>query len=149
MRTTPPTKNLGPVLAYPFQIAGLKTVRRKSTTRRHGRNRPFSGVKVRMMDSYMQDLRACAEATGCRFDAFLYMALLQAKRETERLFGMSNGGLVTLSKSDRARLASHYRAVCDSGRKAQLSDFYHPRPVFEDGEPLAWTFRNGPPIDSN
>ena len=41
---------------------------------------------------------------------------------------MSNGGLVILSKADRAKLASHYQAVCDAGRKAQLSDYYPPRP---------------------
>ena len=62
---------------------------------------------------------------------------------------MSNGGLVTLSKGDRAKLASRYQAVCDSGRKAKLGDFYPPRPVPVPGAPLAWAARNGPPTDSN
>jgi hypothetical protein len=149
MTTKSAAKGVGPVLAYPFQITDLKPVRRRIATRRHGRKRPFPGIKVRMMDFYVQELRACAEAIGWRFDAFLYQALLQAKQETERLFGMSYGGLVTLSKADRAKLASHYQAVCDSGRKFQLGDFYHPEPVCEPGAPLAWAVRNGPPIDSN
>jgi len=145
----PPLKDLGPVLAYPFQITDLRRVHRRNSPGRRGRKRSFPGVKIRMMDFYVRELRACAEALGWRFDAFLYHALLQVKRETERLFGMSNGGLVTLSKSDRARLANHYQAVCEAGRKAQLSDYYHPQPVFAPGEPLAWAFRDGPPIDSN
>ena len=151
MKTYSPVKNLGPVLAYPFQITDLRTVRRKTASRRHGRKRPFPGVKIRMMDFYVQELRACAEAIGWRFDTFLYQALLQVKRETERLFGMSYGGLVTLSKGDRAKLASHYQAVCDSLPKARLGDFYDPRPVCppEAGEPLAWAVRSGPPTDSN
>ena len=62
---------------------------------------------------------------------------------------MSNGGLVTLSKGERAKLASRYRAVCDSGPKYQLSDFYPPRLVPIPGAPLEWAFRYGPPIDSN
>jgi hypothetical protein len=62
---------------------------------------------------------------------------------------MSYGDLVTLSKADRARLASHYQSVCDSGRKFQLGDGYRPEPVCEPGAPLAWAARNGPPIDSN
>jgi hypothetical protein len=102
-----------------------------------------------MMDHYVQELRACAQALGWRFDSFLYDALLEAKWKTERLFGMSRGSLDMLSKADRAKLASHYRSVCDAGRKAQLSDFYDPRPVPESGEPLAWTVHHGPPIDSN
>ena len=149
MKDKSPVKDFAPVLAYPFQITDLKPVRRRIATRRHGRKRPFPGVKVRMMDFFVEELHACAQAIGWRFDAFLYQALLQAKRETERLFGMSNGGLVTLSRADRAKLASHYQAVCDSGRKFQLGDFYPPRPVPAPGEPLAWTVRNGPPIDSN
>ena len=144
------SKDVGPVLAYPFQITDLRPTRRRTVTRKHGSKRPFCGVKVRMMDFYVQELRACAEAIGWRFDAFLYQALLEAKWKTERLFGMSIGGLVTLSRCDRAKLASHYQAVCDSLPKAQLSDFYDPRPVSpEAGEPLAWAFRNGPPTDSN
>jgi hypothetical protein len=102
-----------------------------------------------MMDFYVEELRACAQAIGLRFDAFLYGALLEAKWETERLFGLPGGGLVTLSKRDRARLADRYQAVCDSGLKAQLSDFYPPRPAPVAGEPLAWAFRDGPPTDSN
>jgi hypothetical protein len=150
LNKNPPVKDLVPVLAYPFQITDLRTVRRKTANRRHGRKRPFPGVKIRMMDFYVQGLRACAEAIGCRFDVFLYNALLRAKWKTERLFGMSNGGLVTLSKVDRAKLASHYRAVCDSLPKARLGDFYDPRPVSpEAGEPLAWAVRSGPPTDSN
>ena len=148
MKRKSPVKHVGPVLAYPFQITDLRPVRRRSAKR--GRKRRFPGVKVRMMGFYVQELRACAEAIGWRFDAFLYDALLEAKWKTERLFGMSIGGLVTLSKCDRAKLASHYQAVCDSLPKAQLSDFYDPRPVSpEAGEPLAWAFRNGPPTDSN
>jgi hypothetical protein len=150
MMNKSPATDLAPVLAYPFQITDLRTVRRKAVTRKPGRKRPFPGIKVRMMDWYVEDLRACAEAIGWRFDAFLYHALLQAKWETERLFGMSHGELVTLSKGDRAKLASHYQAVCDSLPKAQLGDFYDPRPVSpEAGEPLAWAVRSGPPIDSN
>ena len=149
MKRKSPVKVFGPVLAYPFQITDLKPVRRRIVTRKPGRKRPFPGVKVRIMDFYVQELRACAEALGWRFDAFLRHALLQVKQETERLFGMSNGGLVTLSKADRAKLASHYQAVCDSGRKFQLDDFYPPRPVPAHGEPLAWAVRDGPPIDSN
>ena len=149
--TKSPATGLGPVLAYPFQITDLRTVRRKTATRKPGRKRRFPGIKVLMMDFCVQELRACAEAIGWRFDAFLKSALLDAKWKTERLFGMSNGGLVTLSKGDRARLASRYQAVCDSLPKARLSDFYDPRPVVspEAGEPLAWAFRNGPPRDSN
>ena len=149
MKDKSPVKDFAPVLAYPFQITDLKPVRRRSATRRHGRKRPFPGVKVRMMDFFVEELHACAQAIGWRFDAFLHHALLQAKRETERLFGMSNGGLVTLSRADRAKLASHYQAVCNSGRKAQLIDFYDPRPAPEAGETLAWAARHGPPIDSN
>jgi hypothetical protein len=144
-----PVKDFGPVLAYPFQITDLRQVKSRSGPGWHGRKRLFPGVKVRMMDSYVRELRACAEAIGWRFDAFLYHALLKAKRETERLFGVANGGLVTLSKSDRAELANHYQAVCEAGRKAQLSDYYHPQSVLAPGEPLAWAFRNGPPMDSN
>ena len=148
--TKSPATDLAPVLAYPFQITDLRTVRRKTAARKPGRNRPFPGIKVRMMDFYVEDLRACAEAIGWRFDAFLYQALLEAKWKTERLFGMSHGELVTLSKGDRAKLASRYQAVCDSLPKAQLGDFYDPRPVSpEAGEPLAWAVRSGPPIDSN
>jgi hypothetical protein len=102
-----------------------------------------------MMGSYVRELRACAEALGWRFDAFLYHALLQVKRETDRLFGLSNGGLVTLSKGDRARLSAHYQAVCDAAHKARLSDFYPPRPPSVEGGPLAWAVRDGPPMDSN
>ena len=149
MKDKSPVKDFDPVLAYPFQITDLKPVRRRIVTRKPGRKRPFPGVKVRMMDFFVQEIRACAQAIGWRFDTFLYHALLQAKWETERLFGLSNGGLVTLSKADRAKLASHYQAVCNSGRKFQLSDFYHPKPVCEPGAPLAWAVRNGPPIDSN
>ncbi len=147
MRTNRPVKNVGPVLAYPFRITDLRPVRRKTATRKPGRKRPFPGIKVRMMDFYVQELRACAEATGWRFDVFLYMALLEAKLKTECIFGMSHGGLAELSKSDRARLASHYRAVCDSLHKAPLSDFYEPQPVSppEAGEPLAWAFGIGAP----
>jgi hypothetical protein len=151
MKKSIQSNTLAPVLAYPFQITDLRTVRRKSVTRKPGRKRPFPGIKVRMMGLYVQELRACAEAIGWRFDAFLYQALMEAKWKTERLFGMSHGGLVILSKADRARLASHYQAVCDSGRKAQLSDFYDPRPdpVPGAGEPLAWAVRSDPPTDSN
>jgi len=149
MMTKSPATDLVPVLAYPFQITDLRTVRRKSATRKPGRKRPFPGIKVRMMGLYVQELRACAEAIGWRFDAFLYQALLEAKWKTERLFGMSNGGLLTLSKGDRARLAGHYQAVCDAAHKARLSDFYPPRPPSVDGGPLAWAVRNGPPMDSN
>jgi hypothetical protein len=151
MNRKSPVKDLGPVLAYPFQITDLRPVRRRNTTRRHGRKRPFPGVKVRIADFYVQELRACAEAIGWRFDAFLYDALLEAKWKTERLFGVSHGGLVILSKADRARLSSHYQAVCNSGRKFTLGDFYDPRPdpVPGAGEPLAWAARHGPPIDSN
>ena len=151
MKRKSAVKVFGPVLAYPFQITDLKPVRRRIVTRKPGRKRPFNGVKVVMMDNYVQELRACAQAIGWRFDAFLYHALLEAKWKTERLFGVSYGDLVTLSKGDRAKLASHYQAVCYSGRKAQLSDFYDPRPVPvpEAGEPLAWAARHGPPIDSN
>jgi hypothetical protein len=149
MRKKSPVKDLEPVLAYPFQVTDLRQVRSRSGPSRRGRKRKFPGVKVRMMDFYVQELRACAEALGWRFDAFLYQALLQVKQETERLFGMSSGGLATLSKGDRARLASHYQAVCEAGRKARLSDYYHPQPVFAPGEPLAWAFRDGPPIHSN
>jgi hypothetical protein len=142
--------NRGLVLAYPFQITDLRPVRRRSATRRRGGKRSFPGVKVIMMDFQVQALRACAEALGWRFDAFLKHALLQAKWETERLFGMSHGDLVLLSKGDRAKLASHYQAVCEAGRKAKLSDYYHPdRPVPTRGEPLAWAVRDGHPIDSN
>ena len=109
MKDKSPVKDFAPVLAYPFQITDLKPVRRRIATRRHGRKRPFPGVKVRMMDFFVEELRACAQAIGWRFDAFLYQALLQAKRETERLFGMSNGGLVMLGKADKAKLASHTR----------------------------------------
>ena len=145
-----PATDLAPVLAYPFQITDLRTVRRKAVTRKPGCKRPFPGIKVRMMDFYVEDLRACAEAIGWRFDAFLYQALLEAKWKTERLFGMSHGELVTLSKGDRAKLASRYQAVCDSLPKVQLGDFYDPRPVSpKAGEPLAWAVRSGPPTDSN
>ena len=147
--TKSPATGLAPVLAYPFQITDLRTVRRKTAARKPGRKHRFPGIEVLMMDFCVQELRACAEAIGWRFDAFLKSALLDAKRETERLFGMSNGGLVTLSKGDRAKLASHYQAVCDSGRKFQLGDFYHPKPVCEPGAPLCWAVLNGPPIDSN
>jgi hypothetical protein len=149
MNRQSPLKDPVPVLAYPFQITDLRQVKSRSGPDRRGRKRPFPGVKIRMMDSYVRELRACAEALGSRFDAFLYHALLQAKRETERLFGVSIGGLVMLSKGDRARLASDYQAVCEAGRKAQLSDCYRPQSVPPPGEPLAWAFRNGPPIDSN
>lgn len=142
-------KDLVRVLAYPIQITDLRQVKSRSGPARRRCKRSFPGVKVRMMDHYVQELRACAEAVGWRFDAFLYFALLTAKWKTERLFGMSNGGLVTLSKRDRARLASHYQAVCKAGRRAQLSDCYHPQQVLSPGEPLAWTFHHGPPIDSN
>jgi hypothetical protein len=101
------------------------------------------------MNAYVEELRACAEALGWRFDAFLYHSLLQAKRDTERLFGMSHGELVTLSKADRAKLADHYQAVCEAGRKARLSDFYHPQAVSTASEPLAWAIRDGWPIDCN
>ena len=149
MKTQATVKDLGPVLAYPFQITDLRQVKSRSGPGKRGAKRSFPGVKVRMMDCYVRELRACAEAIGWRFDAFLYHALLQVKRETERLFGMANGGLVTLSRSDRAKLASHYQAVCESGRKAQLSNYYHPQSVLAPGEPLAWAFRNGPPMNSN
>ena len=143
-------KDVVPVLAYPFQITDLKPVRRRSAACRRGCKRAFHGIKVRMMDSYVQELRACAEAIGWRFDAFLYNALLEAKWKTERLFGMSYGDLLILSKGDRAKLASHYQAVCNCGPKFQLIDFYDPRPASpKAGDPLAWAFRNGPPIDSN
>ena len=66
MRTNRPVKNVGPVLAYPFRITDLRPVRRKTATRKPGRKRPFPGIKVRMMDFYVQELRACAEATGGR-----------------------------------------------------------------------------------
>ena len=111
-------KDLGPILAYPFQITDLRQVKSRSGPGRRGRKRSFPGVKIRMMDIYVRELRACAEAIGWRFDAFLYHALLRVKRETERLFGMSNGDLATLSKSDRAKLASDYQAVCEAGQKA-------------------------------
>ena len=142
-------KDLGPILAYPFQITDLRQVKSRSGPGRRGRKRSFPGVKIRMMNIYVQELRACAEALGWRFDAFLYHALLQVKQETERLFGMSYGDLATLSKSDRAKLASDYQAVCEAGHKARLSDYYRPQSVPAPGEPLAWAFRNGPPIDSN
>ena len=138
-----------PVLAYPIEVTDLRTVRARTASRRRGSKRPFPGVKVRMMDFYVRELRACAEAIGWRFDVFLYQALLKAKWETERLFGVSHGGLVTLSKGDRAKLASRCLAVCNSGRKAQRRDFYPPRPVPVPGAPLAWAVRNGPPIDTN
>ena len=79
MKRKSPVKVLGPVLAYPFQITDLKPVRRRIATRRHGRKRPFPGVKVRMMDFFVEELRACAEALGWRFDAFLHHALLQVR----------------------------------------------------------------------
>ena len=138
-----------PVLTYPFQITDLRPVRRKNTTRRRGSKRKFPGVKIRIMDFYVLELRACAEALGWRFDAFLYHALLNAKWKTERIFGMSNGELAALSKGDRAKLASHYQAVCECGRMDTLVDYYPPRPVTASGEPLAWAFRNGRQIDSN
>jgi hypothetical protein len=138
-----------PVLTYPFQITDLRPVRSRSATRRPGRKRKFPGVKVLMMDIYVLELRACAEALGWRFDLFLRHALLDAKWRTERIFGMSNGELAALSKADRAKLASHYQAVCECGRRDTLADYYPPRPVPASGEPLAWAFRNGRQIDSN
>ena len=85
MMTKSPATDLGPVLAYPFQITDLRTVRRKTANRKPGRKRPFPGIKVRMMDFYVKELRACAEALGWRFNTFLYQALLQVKRETEQI----------------------------------------------------------------
>jgi hypothetical protein len=138
-----------PILAYPLHFTDERLVRRRVATRRQGRTRPFPGVKVRMMDFYVRELRACAEATGWRFDAFLYTALLNAMRNTQRLFGISFGGLRELSKRDRAKLAGHYQSVCGCGRLLKLGDFCPPRPVPVPGEPLAWAFHNGPPKESN
>jgi len=42
---------------------------------------------------------------------FLYHAVIRAIFETERMFGVSYGGLVCLSKSQRAALASKVRAL--------------------------------------
>ena len=141
--------NVEPTLSYPVQITDLRQVRSKSGPGRHGRKRSFPGVKVCMMDFYVRELRACAEALGLRFDAFLYHALLQVKRETESLFGLSNGGLLMLSRGDRARLASHYQAVCDAASKARQSEFYHPQSAPTAGESLPWAVCAGPPMDSN
>jgi hypothetical protein len=79
---------------------------------RGSKKRKFPGMMVRMAESKIEELRACAEATGLNLRDMVYYGLIVGlPMETERVLGVSSRELVRMGKDARLRLGRMYRSV--------------------------------------
>jgi hypothetical protein len=73
------------------------------------RKRGYPGFRIRMMDCYVEQIRAAVECTGVGVSQFVYHALLTALGETAAKIGMAPCDIARLRKRARAEIRRQYR----------------------------------------
>ncbi len=80
------------------------------------RKRSYPGFRIRMMDFYVEQIRAVVECTGEGVSQFIYHALLAAMNKTASQIGMCPSDIARLSKHGRAEIRRKYRLAATANR---------------------------------